>query len=68
MSEPAIICPSCRPEIKLTESLASPLTESTRREYQKQPTQKDADVAKRDAALRSEKKFFGKHSKQSMTI
>ncbi|SLM44224.1 conserved hypothetical protein [Nitrospira sp. ND1] len=52
MSEPTIICPNCKTEIKLTESLAAPLIESTRREYQKQLAQKDADVAKRDAALR----------------
>ncbi|MDF0672987.1 MAG: DUF2130 domain-containing protein [Nitrospira sp.] len=52
MSEPTIICPNCKTEIKLTESLAAPLIESTRREYQKQLAQKDADVAKRDVALR----------------
>ncbi|MDF0675068.1 MAG: DUF2130 domain-containing protein [Nitrospira sp.] len=52
MSEPTIICPSCKTEIKLTESLAAPLLESTRREYEKRLAQKDADVAKRDAALR----------------
>lgn len=31
MSEPTIICPSCKTEIKLTESHAAPLLESTRR-------------------------------------
>ena len=30
MSEPTIVCPSCKTEIKLTESLAAPLIESTR--------------------------------------
>jgi len=52
MSEPTIICPNCKTEIKLTESLAAPLIDSTRREYEKRLAQKDADVAKRDAALR----------------
>lgn len=52
MSEPTIICPNCKTEIKLTESLAAPLIESTRRDYEKRLAQKDADVAKRDAALR----------------
>ena len=33
MMEPAIICPKCKNEIKLTESLAAPLIESTRRDY-----------------------------------
>ncbi|BFU90993.1 MAG: hypothetical protein NTAFB01_21800 [Nitrospira sp.] len=52
MSEPTIVCPSCKTEIKLTESLAAPLIESTRRDYERRLAQKDADVAKRDAAIR----------------
>jgi hypothetical protein len=60
MSEPTIICPSCKTEIKLTESLAAPLIESTRREYQKQLAQKDADVARRDAALREREEALSK--------
>ena len=60
MSEPTIICPNCKTEIKLTESLAAPLIESTRREYQKQLAPKDADVAKRDAALREREEALSK--------
>ena len=60
MSEPTIICPNCKTELKLTESLAAPLIESTRREYQKQLAQKDADVAKRDAALREREEALSK--------
>lgn len=30
MTEPTIVCPNCKTEIKLTESLAAPLIESTR--------------------------------------
>ena len=52
MSEPTIICPNCKAEIKLTESLAAPLIESTRRDYEKRLAQKDADTAKRDAEIR----------------
>ena len=52
MSEPTIICPTCKTEIKLTESLAAPLLESTKREYEKRLAQIDADAAKREAALR----------------
>ena len=52
MSEPIIICPSCKTEIKLTESLAAPLIESTRREYEKRLSQKDTDSAKREAEIR----------------
>jgi len=32
MPELTITCPECKKEIKLTESLAAPLVESTRRE------------------------------------
>lgn len=60
MSEPTIICPNCKTEIKLTESLAAPLIDSTRREYEKRLAQKDADVAKRDAALREREEALSK--------
>ena len=60
MSEPTIICPSCKTEIKLTESLAAPLIESTRREYEKRLAQKDADVAKREAAIREREEAVAK--------
>jgi hypothetical protein len=48
MAEPTILCPRCRSEIKLTESLAAPLLESVRRDYEQRLTQKDADIAKRE--------------------
>ena len=47
MLEPTIICPECKNEIKLTDSLAAPLIEATRREYEQRLTQKDAQVAER---------------------
>ena len=52
MSEPTIICPNCKTEIKLTESLAAPLIESTRRDYEKRLALKDVDVAKKEESLR----------------
>jgi hypothetical protein len=52
MTEPTIICPQCKTEIKLTESLAAPLLEVTKREFEKRLAQKEADGAKREAALR----------------
>ena len=52
MTEPTITCSNCKTEIKLTESLAAPLIEATRREYDKRIAQKDADIAKREASLR----------------
>jgi hypothetical protein len=52
MTEPIITCPNCKTEIKLTESLAAPLIESTRLEYEKRLAQKDTDIAKRETLLR----------------
>jgi len=51
MAEPTVICPQCRTEIKLTESLAAPLLDSIRRDYEQRLSQKDTDMAKREAAL-----------------
>ena len=52
MSEPTITCPNCKTEIKLTESLAAPLIESTRRDYEKRLALKDTDIAKKEETLR----------------
>ena len=60
MSEPTIICPRCKTEIRLTESLAAPLIESTRHDYERRLAQKDADMAKRDAVLREREDALAK--------
>jgi hypothetical protein len=51
MAEPTVVCPQCKTEIKLTESLAAPLLKSVRRDYEQRLTQKDADIAKREEIL-----------------
>jgi hypothetical protein len=51
MAEPTVVCPQCKVEIKLTESLAAPLLESVRRDYEQRLMQKDSDIAKREQAL-----------------
>ena len=56
MTEPTITCPTCKAEIKLTESLAAPLIESTRRQFEQQLAQKDSDIAKREQAMREKEK------------
>lgn len=56
MTEPMITCPKCQTEIKLTESLAAPIVESARREYEQRLAQKDADIAKRETSLRDREK------------
>lgn len=60
MTEPTIVCPSCKTEIKLTESLAAPLIESTRRQYEQQIASKDADIAKREATLKAQQAAVAK--------
>jgi hypothetical protein len=54
MTEPTLTCPTCRTEIKLTESLAAPLIADTRRQYECQLAQKEAEVAGREAAIRDQ--------------
>jgi hypothetical protein len=54
MTEPTLTCPSCRTEIKLTESLAAPLIEDTRRRFEDQLARKEAEVASREAAIREQ--------------
>ncbi len=54
MIEPVIECPHCHKEIKLTESLAAPLVEATRLEFERKLTEKDSEVARRETQLRAE--------------
>ncbi len=56
MTEPTIICPNCKTEIKLTESLAAPLIAATRQQFEQQLAQKDSDIAKREQAMRDKEK------------
>ena len=51
MSEPQVICPKCNHEIPLTELLAAPLLELTRREFRDQLATKDAEYAKKAELL-----------------
>ena len=56
MTEATITCPNCKTEIKLTESLAAPLIESTRKQFEQQLAQKDSDIAVREQAMREKEK------------
>lgn len=56
MNEPTITCPSCKSDIKLTESLAGPLVEQTRRQFVEQLNEKDRLVEKVQADIAAEKK------------
>ena len=52
MTEPTITCPSCSTEIKLTESLAGPLIEATRQEFEVKLAEQAEKVSEREGALK----------------
>ncbi|MGX5733891.1 DUF2130 domain-containing protein [Bosea thiooxidans] len=54
MQEPTIQCPNCRHELKLTESLAAPLIQATKLQFEAKIAEKDRNIAEREAALRTE--------------
>ncbi|MDP1550499.1 MAG: DUF2130 domain-containing protein [Nitrosomonas sp.] len=56
MTEPTIVCPNCKTEVKLTESLAAPLIESTRRQFEQRLAQKDTEIVQREQAMREKEK------------
>jgi hypothetical protein len=51
MNEPVIVCPKCREEIKLTESLAAPLVEATRQQYEAKLARQESEIGKREVAI-----------------
>jgi hypothetical protein len=55
MSETLITCPSCKFKFPLTQSLAAPLVESTRRQYEEKLIQIENDMSKREGALAKER-------------
>jgi hypothetical protein len=62
--EPILHCPNCNHQIHLTESLAAPLIEETRRRFQEQLANKDAEIARRTEALRQEREELAKQREQ----
>jgi hypothetical protein len=64
MVEPVIACPHCQKEIKLTESLAAPLVEATRREYETKLAEKDTEIARREAAVRDQEQSVAAAKRQ----
>jgi hypothetical protein len=55
MIDPIITCPNCRMAIKLTESLAAPLIESTKRGFELQMAQKEAEIGQREEAIQEQR-------------
>jgi hypothetical protein len=64
MVEPVITCPHCHKEIKLNESLAAPLVEATRREFETKLAEKDTEIARREAAVRDQEQSVAAAKRQ----
>lgn len=56
--EPTITCPKCKTEFPLTESLAAPLIEATRRQFEQKLSQKDEEIALREQSLRDKERHI----------
>jgi hypothetical protein len=56
MTEPSITCPKCKSEFPLTQSLAAPLIEATRQQFERQMSEKDSEIATREQAVRDKEK------------
>ena len=52
MTDPQIVCPNCRTEIRLTEQLAAPLIAETRRKFDQQLAAKEAEFGRREIKLK----------------
>jgi len=52
VTDPQIVCPHCRTEFKLTESLAAPMIAAARKQFEAQLAAKEADFGRREAQLR----------------
>jgi len=60
MSEPTIVCPHCEATIKLTESLAGPLLETTRLQYEKKLAEQDVRIKQKEASLQEQQAAIAK--------
>ena len=60
MPDATIACPQCHYEFKLTESLAQPLLEANRQEYERKLAASKADIAGRETALKDQQAILEK--------
>jgi hypothetical protein len=52
--EPVIACPNCSVEIRVTESLAAPLLQATRQEYEQKLSQQQIVLAQKETVLKNQ--------------
>jgi hypothetical protein len=62
--EPTITCPTCRADIKLTESLAAPLLEAERLKFEKKFALQATEVAKREKEIAAREAQIAKDKEQ----
>jgi hypothetical protein len=60
MNQPTTSCPHCKAEIALTESLAAPLIRAIRAQYEKKIAEKEAEVRRRENAIREQRAELAK--------
>jgi hypothetical protein len=62
-NESTIICPKCKNEIKLTETLAAPFIESIRKDYEEELRKKNLEYQEKDEILKSRESEITKRNK-----
>jgi hypothetical protein len=69
MNEPTLVCPHCKNEVHLTESLAAPLLASARAEFAKKLIDKDLEIEAREKKAReAESKIVEERRKLDETV
>ena len=63
MTELTITCPKCKTDFPLTESLAAPLIEATRQQFEQKLSQKDEEIAQREQAVRDKEKLVNEEKR-----
>lgn len=61
ISDPTIICPNCKTPVRLTESLAAPLIDAARAQFETHAKQREKAVAEREAAVKSQQAELSQH-------
>lgn len=64
MSDATVVCPNCQTEIKLTESLAAPLLESTKKSYEQKLAEAEGRIQQRESSLREQQAELNKAKEQ----
>jgi len=54
MNQPNITCPKCQHAFRLDESLAAPIVESTRRQFEEKLARQTVEMAQREAAIKQQ--------------